>query len=105
MMKKILILTIAVFALAMPFNAEAQDIQQSRPAVEQEVAPIAIMVSELTVVITNADKEVLRIYNMAGVCVATIRIEGSERHIDLNHMPKGCYILKVGKVARKVYLK
>ena len=82
---------------------KAQDIQ--RAPIEQEVNAVTISVTESTVHIKNAEKQVLEIYNMAGVKVATFHIESNERAIDLSHLSKGCYILKVGKVARKVYLR
>ena len=45
-MKKILIMITAAFLLAMPMEVKAQDIQQQRTTIEQEVAPITISVNE-----------------------------------------------------------
>ncbi|MBO7557099.1 MAG: T9SS type A sorting domain-containing protein [Bacteroidaceae bacterium] len=105
MMKKILILITASFLLAMPMEVKAQDIQQQRTTIEQEVAPITISVNESTIHIKNAEKMVIEIYNMAGVKVVTQRIDSSDKAIELDNLPKGCYIIKIGKVARKVYLR
>lgn len=104
-MKKILILITASFLLAMPMEVKAQDIQQQRTTIEQEVAPITISVNESTIHIKNAEKMVIEIYNMAGVKVVTQRIDSSDKAIELDNLPKGCYIIKIGKVARKVYLR
>lgn len=41
------------------------------------------------------------IYNVAGVLVQSFKVEGFERRYDLN-LPKGCYIIKVGKTVRKI---
>jgi len=105
MMKKILIMITAAFLLAMPMEVKAQDIQQQRTTIEQEVAPITISVNESTIHIKNAEKMVIEIYNMTGVKVVTQRIDSSDKMIELDNLPKGCYIIKIGKVARKVYLR
>lgn len=104
-MKKILIMITAAFLLAMPMDVKAQDIQQQRTTIEQEVAPITISVNESTIHIKNAEKMVIEIYNMTGVKVVTQRIDSSDKIIELDNLPKGCYIIKIGKVARKVYLR
>lgn len=104
-MKKILIMITAAFLLAMPMEVKAQDIQQQRTTIEQEVAPITISVNESTIHIKNAEKMVIEIYNMTGVKVVTQRIDSSDKMIELENLPKGCYIIKIGKVARKVYLR
>jgi hypothetical protein len=88
----------------MPMDVKAQDIQQ-RTTIEQEVAPITISVNESTIHIKNAEKMVIEIYNMTGVKVVTQRIDSSDKIIELDNLPKGCYIIKIGKVARKVYLR
>jgi hypothetical protein len=95
----------AAFLLAMPMEVKAQDIQQQRTTIEQEVAPITISVNESTIHIKNAEKMVIEIYNMTGVKVVTQRIDSSDKMIELENLPKGCYIIKIGKVARKVYLR
>ncbi len=104
-MKKILIMITAAFLLALPMDVKAQDIQQQRTTIEQEVAPITISVNESTIHIKNAEKMVIEIYNMTGVKVVTQRIDSSDKIIELDNLPKGCYIIKIGKVARKVYLR
>ena len=46
----------------------------------------------------------LYIYNVAGVKIVSIKVDGSDRYYDLN-LSKGCYIVKVGKVVRKISVK
>ena len=41
------------------------------------------------------------IYNVAGVCVMTLRVDSNDKRFDLN-LAKGCYIVKVGRTVRKV---
>ena len=45
--------------------------------------------------------QVLYIYNVAGVCVMTLRVDSNDKRFDLN-LAKGCYIVKVGRTVRKV---
>ena len=61
-------------------------------------------VSESTLRVTGASGLMLTIYNVAGVHVQSFRVEGADRHYELN-LPKGCYIVKVGKVVRKISIK
>jgi len=69
--------------------------------IDNDFQDITISIQGNTLHITGANGETLKIYNVAGVMVQTIKIEGADKHYDLN-LPKGCYILKVGKVVRKV---
>lgn len=103
MMKKLLILTIGAFLLALPGEMRAQDI--SKTAIENEQAPITITINESTIHIKNADKKIVSIFNLTGVEVKRITIDSPSKTIDLGFLPKGCYIIKIGNVARKVYLR
>ncbi len=65
---------------------------------------ITISVKASTIHVTGAEGETMHIYNVAGVRVVSIKIEGMDRYYDLN-LPKGCYIVKVGRITRKVSIK
>ena len=54
-----------------------------------------------TVSVQGASGMTLEVVSLTGRAVATYRIEGPAQRIELN-LPKGCYILKVGKVVRKI---
>ena len=103
MNKKTLI--VLAFSMLLGFGqaAMAQDVQKA--PIETEPQAVSIIVNESTIHIKNAEKQVLEIYNLAGVKVKTITIDSADKTIELNNLPKGCYILKVGKTARKCYLK
>lgn len=100
--------SLIIFALTMLLGAGqaamAQDVVQKAP-IETEQQAVVIIVNESTIHIKNAEKQVLEIYNLAGVKVSTIKIDSTDKTIELSSLPKGCYILKVGKTARKCYLK
>ena len=62
---------------------------------------VSVMEGGEAVVITNAEGKTLEIYNLTGVRVARIRIDSNDKQITLN-LTRGCYIMKVDKVVRKV---
>lgn len=64
----------------------------------------AISVSQSTVYVTGAVGETLEVVSLTGKSILTVRIETPSQRIDLN-ISKGCYILKVGKVVRKVFIR
>ena len=74
---------------------------QTDAPIEAEMETVTLTIQDTKVHIPNADGKTLEIYNLTGVRVARIRIEGNDRQIALN-LTRGCYIMKVGKVVRKV---
>ena len=74
---------------------------QMEEPIEAEMETVTLTIQDNKAHITNADGKTLEIYNLTGVRVARIRIEGNDRQIALN-LTRGCYIMKVGKVVRKV---
>ncbi len=72
--------------------------------IENDFEDVAISVKSSTIYVKNANGEMLYVYNVAGVRVVSIKVDGQDRHYDLN-LPKGCYIVKVGKKVRKVSIK
>ncbi len=65
---------------------------------------ISITVSGSVLHVSGADGLVLKIYNITGVQVASFKVDGYDRHYNLS-LSKGCYLVKVGKVVRKIYIK
>lgn len=65
---------------------------------------ISINISGSVLTITGANGQMLQIYNVAGVRVMNVKVEGDERRYDLS-LPKGCYIIKVGKYVRKISIR
>lgn len=101
MVKSILYISlISVVLLCTPASAMAQN---QKPSSEDTQA-ITVTNSESVLHITNAAGQVLRVYDLAGLKTNQVKIDNSDKHIDLN-LQKGCYILKVGKVVRKISIK
>jgi hypothetical protein len=101
MVKKLLIIGLFAVLMGIPASSYAQT---EKPGVENELGAITISINENTLHIQNAAGEVLQIYNVTGVRVASYRIDSSDKTFNLS-LPKGCYILQVGKVVRKVSIR
>ncbi len=54
--------------------------------------------------VQDAEGQRLEVYNVLGVKVASYRVDSSDKTITLG-LQRGCYILKVGKVVRKTFIR
>ena len=69
--------------------------------IEMSASGIQLNVKDGNVHIVGANGEVMEVFNLTGTKVATHRIDSSDKTFALN-LPKGCYLIKVGKVVRKI---
>jgi len=101
MRKKLIILSTTALlfaglpAVAMPMVMEmgvAEQVEERMPT---------IRVDDNIVSIQGASGMTLEVVSLTGRAVAQYRIESPAQRVELN-LPKGCYILKVGKVVRKI---
>lgn len=51
--------------------------------------------------VTNATNQTILIYDISGAPIKKIKVDGADKVYELN-LRKGCYIVKVGNVVRKV---
>ena len=99
MTKKILaIIFFLGLMLGMPAKAEAAAMIE---VIDTEIQNVSLSVNESVLHITGANGMVLHVYNVAGVRVMSVKVEGADKRIELN-LPKGCDIVKVGKLVRKI---
>lgn len=100
MKKSLLILSLALtLSFAVPSMVAAIPVA---PGIEELVdEDITITVSGQTVNVMGAQGQTLEVISLTGRRVMSVKIESSAQKIELN-IPKGCYILKIGKVVRKV---
>jgi len=84
---------------AVPLSAGASEMELA--AAEQVDEQIDVAVEGQTVSVTGAQGKELIVVSLTGRQVMKVMIENAAQRIDLN-IPKGCYILKVGKVVRKI---
>jgi len=76
------------------------------PANEVEMEQVQISVTNgSTIQVKNGEGEVLEVFSITGEKVYTQRIDSPSKSYELSNLPKGCYLVRVGKVTRKVYLK
>lgn len=62
---------------------------------------ISLNVEGNSVQVMGANGMTLEVVSLTGRHVISFKIEGPAQRVELN-IPKGCYILKIGKVVRKV---
>lgn len=77
---------------------------QGRPAVElidNDYQEIKVTLSEGVLHVVGANGQTLYIYNVAGMRIMSLKVDGMDRRFDVN-LQKGCYIVKVGKTVRKI---
>ena len=103
MTKRRLILSFTgLLAAVSPLVAGAAEMELA--AVEQADADVVIAVNGSTVSVTGAQGEMLEVVSLTGRQVMAVKIESPAQRVELN-IPKGCYILKVGKVVRKIQVR
>ena len=71
---------------------------------EQTESQISVSVNGQIVYVNGAQGEILEVVSLTGRLIMSVKIENSAQRVELN-VPKGCYILKVGKVVRKIQLR
>ena len=99
-MRKRLLITIftGLLTAVTPLAALADEMESAAEQVDNQVG---ISVSGQTAYITGAQGETLEVVSLTGRLVMTAKIDSPNQRVELN-IPKGCYILKVGKVVRKI---
>lgn len=97
-----MIKTILKYTLILALAAPATVATASEMAAEQQ-EPV-VSVSQSTVTVSGAAGQTLEVVSLTGKCLMTVRIDSPSQRIELN-IAKGCYIIKVGKVARKVTIR
>lgn len=100
-MKKIILLAFTLTLALSPISTMAQSEHES---VETTTSGIAITVNGNVVRVSGASGEVMKVFSLTGAEVANVRIDGAEKSVTLN-IAKGCYLLKVGKLVRKIYIR
>ena len=72
--------------------------------IDNDFQNITISVTESAIRVSGAAGQMLSVYNVAGIRIAFVKVESTDKQFDFN-LPKGCYIVKVGKVVRKIAIK
>ncbi len=101
MTRKYILLALAACFLS---TSEVCRAQAEKNEPEIEASATSIVVKGSTLFVGNANGNMLEIFSLAGNKVASIRIDSNEKTIDLN-LKKGCYILRIDKVVRKITIR
>jgi maltodextrin utilization protein YvdJ len=103
MMKRLLVYAFSMAMLMIPVSMLKAS-EMADYAIEQAIdEEITIAINGQSVTISGAQGQTLEVISLTGRKVMTVKIESPAQRIDLN-VPKGCYILKIGKFVRKVSL-
>lgn len=100
-MKKILLL---ILPLALAFTPAFAMEMMDNEGVEAGISTITITANGNTVRISGVNGEDIEVFNLTGTKVTTIKTDSSGKTFTIN-LPKGCYLLKVGKVVRKISIR
>lgn len=102
-MKRLLpIILVSAMLLSVPGTSTARAMVE---VIEDDLQEVTItMATVSTLHITNAYGMTLDIYNVAGMKVMSVKIDSTDKRYELS-LPKGCYIVKVGKTVRKISIR
>lgn len=100
--KSIILAILAILLASAPAMAESSS--NSDLYSQSATAETRFYVSGQNVRVQNGSNQMLEIYNLTGVKVASFRVDSEDKTVSLN-LPKGVYIIKVGKVVRKISLR
>ncbi len=98
------ILSAALFfslALSFPLSARAEAKIEIVDRADIEVQGITISISQNVLHVSGAEGQTLQIYKITGVGVMSVVVDSEDRYYTLD-LAKGCYIVKIGKIARKI---
>lgn len=105
MVKNILsVVLCAALLTSVPMVSVASNMIEIVDMADIDTNGIVITVNQNILHVSGANGQNLQIYNVAGVCVKSIKVEGDECNFDLN-LQKGCYLIKVGKIVRKISIR
>ncbi|QUB46529.1 T9SS type A sorting domain-containing protein [Prevotella sp. oral taxon 475] len=102
-MTKVL-LTLSLLATILMGNPIETRANNAIELIDNDFQSIVITVTESTLHVSGAAGQMLAIYDVAGIRVVYLKVESSDKRFELN-LPKGCYIVKVGKVVRKIAIR
>jgi hypothetical protein len=103
MTKRLLSIAFAAFlTLSVPVSLMAVS---SEPTIEQSgEREVTIAVQQSSIIVNNAQGQTLEVVSLTGKQIIKVKIESPSQRVELD-VPKGCYIVKVGKVVRKIAIR
>lgn len=92
---------LAAMASSSESNESAEPFVAS--AIAEEPGEMSVEVRGNVLHIVGAQGATLEVYDVTGKRVLTTRVDSNDKRVALN-LGKGCYIVKVGKITRKIAL-
>ncbi len=108
MKKSILIISILSLATMLNTTDAMASEMWAEPAaeIEQEMQEVQITVSGgNTITVKNAEGALIEIYSITGAQIVSQRVDSNCKLYEIQNLQKGCYIVKVGKMTKKVFIK
>ncbi len=104
------ILKISILSLLLAVNAPVMVASEKFPEpaadIENEINEVQITVSNGNIVyVKNAEGALIEVYSITGAQILSQRVESNCKSYEISNLQKGCYIVKVGKVTRKIFIK
>ena len=103
MVRQLLKLMLCASALLMPIHGMAYSSMAIHEGSEETVTPIQLTVKGHQVRVQQAQGCTLEVYSVTGSKLFSVKIDSADQTIQLK-LNRGCYIVKVGDVARKISL-
>ncbi|MCR4592495.1 MAG: T9SS type A sorting domain-containing protein [Bacteroidaceae bacterium] len=100
-MKKILFIILPLMLTIAPTFAMGMT---DNDGVETSITAASINVNGNTVRVSNTNGEDIEVFNLTGTKITTIKTDTTGKTFTVN-LPKGCYLLKIGKVVRKISIR
>lgn len=105
MIRRLLLTTFTIALLGMvSVTAGATMLYVPEEMSAQQDQEIVIQYSEGVLYVTGAENQQMDVVALTGKKVMSVKIESPAQKIELN-IPKGCYIVKIGDVVRKISVK
>lgn len=102
-MKKFLLLTMLSLTLTavVPAVARAERMIEIIETGDIELDGITVSINHNVLHVSGAAGQTLQIYKITGVGVMSVKVDSDDKYYTLD-LAKGCYIVKIGKIARKI---
>lgn len=103
MTKRILhtLLAFSLMTIAFQLPAQAEIAEPAADIAAPITEDIRLTVSGQNIRVQNGQGQTLEVFGITGAKVLAVRIDNADKTINLS-LARGCYIVKVGNIARKV---
>ena len=101
MVKELLKIILCSTFLIVPVGGYANSVAVESDGITKVVDTVQLSVKGRSVRVQHAQGATLEVYSVTGAKVKSVKIESADQVVSLK-LNKGCYIVKVGNVARKI---